>query len=69
MEAGAWTAPGLRETYALSSKNAFGQETGKTPLIRFTADGRFSDDGAMKILYHEYTDCLNLAKEPGSGNV
>jgi hypothetical protein len=43
------------------------QSTGKTPVIRFTRDGQFADDGAMKVLYHEYTDCLNLAKEPGAG--
>jgi hypothetical protein len=55
-------------TYALSSKNSFGGETGKTPAISFTADGKFTDNGAMSILYHEYTECLNLGKDPGSGN-
>jgi hypothetical protein len=54
-------------TYALSSKNFAGEETGKTPQISFTADGKFTDNGAMSILYHEYIDCLNTAKEPGSG--
>jgi hypothetical protein len=54
-------------TYALSSKNFAGEETGKTPLISFTADGKFTDNGAMSILYHEYIDCLNTAKEPGTG--
>jgi hypothetical protein len=54
-------------TYALSSKNFAGEETGKTPVISFTADGKFTDKGALKILYHEYNECLNLAKEPGSG--
>jgi len=54
-------------TYALSSRNIAGEETGKTPLISFTADGKFTDNGAMSILYHEYNDCLNAAKEPGSG--
>jgi len=54
-------------TYALSSKNFLGEETGKTPLISFTADGRFTDNGALKILVHESVDCLNAAKEPGSG--
>jgi hypothetical protein len=54
-------------TYALSSKNFLGEETGKTPLISFTTDGRFTDNGALKILVHESVDCLNAAKEPGSG--
>jgi len=54
-------------TYALSSKNMAGEETGKTPLISFTPDGKFTDNGALKILYHEYVDCLNAGKDPGSG--
>jgi hypothetical protein len=53
--------------YAFSSKDFAGQETGKTPLISFTADGKFTDKGAMSIMYHEYNDCLNAAKAPGSG--
>lgn len=54
-------------TYALSSKNFAGEETGKTPLINFTTDGRFTDNGAMKILYHQYVDCLNAGIDPGAG--
>ncbi len=54
-------------TYVMSSKTALGNETGITPLISFTADGKFTDNGALKLLYHEYNECLNLAKEPGSG--
>jgi hypothetical protein len=54
-------------TYALSSKNFAGEETGKTPLVSFTADGKFTDNGALKILFHEYVECLNAAKDPGSG--
>jgi hypothetical protein len=53
--------------YAFSSKNFLGEETGKTPVISFTADGKFTDDGAISIMYHEYNDCLNVAKDPGSG--
>ncbi|HEY6063557.1 MAG TPA: hypothetical protein VIV35_08110 [Chitinophagaceae bacterium] len=53
--------------YALSSKNFLGEETGKTSVIGFTADGRFSDNGALKILSHESVECLNTAKTPGSG--
>ncbi len=39
----------------------------KIPVITFTADGRFADNGAIKVLYHEYTDCLNPGLLPGSG--
>ena len=48
-------------TYALSELN------GKIPSITFTADGRFTDDGAIKVLYHEYIDCINEALTSGSG--
>ena len=53
--------------YALSSKDFSGQETGKTPVISFTADGKFTDNGALNILNHAYVDCINSANEPGSG--
>ena len=48
-------------TYAMSEWN------GKIPTISFTSDGKFTDNGAIRILYHEYTDCLNAALAPGSG--
>lgn len=48
-------------TYALSEMN------GEIPSITFTSDGRFTDSGALKILYHEYIDCLNPALSTGSG--
>ena len=48
-------------TYALSALN------GKIPSITFTSDGRFSDNGAIKVLYHEYVDCVNPAPAAGSG--
>jgi len=48
-------------TYALSSLN------GQIPSIAFTTDGRFADNGAIKVLYHEYIDCLNPAPPAGSG--
>ncbi|MEJ7712786.1 MAG: hypothetical protein WKF84_23790 [Pyrinomonadaceae bacterium] len=35
-------------TYVLSEVN------GKIPSIAFTSDGRFTDNGAMKEMYHEY---------------
>lgn len=40
---------------------------GKIPAISFTADGRFIDNGAVRILSHEYNDCINPALQPGSG--
>jgi hypothetical protein len=40
---------------------------GKIPSITFTADGRFTDNGAVKVLYHEYIDCINAGLMPGSG--
>jgi hypothetical protein len=48
-------------TFALSSLD------GKTPSITFASDGRFTDNGAIKVLYHEYIDCLNPALASGSG--
>jgi hypothetical protein len=48
-------------TYNMSAVN------GRVPSITFTTDGRFTDNGAMKVLYHEYIDCLNAALMPGSG--
>jgi hypothetical protein len=49
-------------TYVMSE--AFGI----IPSITFTADGRFTDQGAVRILYHESRDCLNPAFKPGSGS-
>lgn len=49
-------------TYTLSEHN------GKIPSITFTKEGSFTDNGAVKILYHEYIDCINPALTPGSGN-
>ncbi len=40
---------------------------GMIPSISFSADGKFTDKGAIRILYHEYTECLNPAITPGSG--
>ena len=48
-------------TYALSEWN------GKIPSITFASDGRFTDNGAIQVLYHEYIECLNPARTPGSG--
>jgi hypothetical protein len=38
---------------------------GTIPSLRFTNDGKFTDNGAIRILYHEYIDCLNPALLPG----
>jgi hypothetical protein len=54
-------------TYTMSSKDFLGGETGITPLISFTADGKFTDNGALKILDHDYVACVNPAYNPGSG--
>jgi hypothetical protein len=40
---------------------------GKIPVISFTADGQFTDKGAIKALYHEPDDCTNPGLAPGSG--
>jgi len=40
---------------------------GKIPTITFTSDGKFTDNGAVRVLYHEYVDCVNEALAPGSG--
>jgi hypothetical protein len=53
--------------YAFSSKDYAGQETGNTPVISFTADGKFADNGVVKILCHEYISCINPGLIPGSG--
>ncbi|MEO5562247.1 MAG: hypothetical protein ABIR18_02405, partial [Chitinophagaceae bacterium] len=48
-------------TYTMSAVN------GTIPAITFTPDGRFIDNGALKVLYHEYVECTNPALLPGSG--
>ena len=40
---------------------------GKIPAITFTSDGKFTDNGAVRVLVHEYVDCVNEALAPGSG--
>lgn len=37
------------------------------PVINFTADGKFTDNGVIRVLYHEYTNCVNAGFRPGSG--
>lgn len=48
-------------TYVMSE--AFG----KIPAITFTAAGGFNDNGAIRVLCHEYNDCINPGLAPGSG--
>jgi hypothetical protein len=48
-------------TYTMKSFN------GKIPSITFTSSGTFTDNGALKELYHEYISCLNPAVTSGSG--
>lgn len=40
---------------------------GKIPSITFTPDGKFTDNGAIRVLFHEYNDCINPGILPGSG--
>jgi hypothetical protein len=48
-------------TYALGAVN------GRIPAITFTSDGRFADNGAVKVMHHDLIDCANPAATPGSG--
>jgi len=38
-----------------------------TPMIRFTTDGQFTDNGVIRVLYHENNTCTNPGFKPGSG--
>lgn len=49
-------------TYNMSAVN------GKIPSINFTSNGNFTDNGALKQLYHDDNSCLNPAFTPGSGS-
>ena len=42
---------------------------GKIPVITFTADGQFTDNGAIRALYHESDDCTNPGLAPGRRQV
>lgn len=42
-------------------------DEGKNPSITLSADGKFTDHGAIKVLCHEYIDCINPGLLPGSG--
>ena len=37
------------------------------PTITFTADGRFIDNGVVRVLYHEGNTCVNPGFKQGSG--
>ena len=49
--------------YSFNANN----ETDKKPMIIFSSDGKFTDQGVLSIIYHEYIDCINNAIKPGSG--
>lgn len=40
---------------------------GKVPSITFTPDGRFTDDGALKVLEHNLYRLYGVAAKPGAG--
>jgi hypothetical protein len=48
-------------TYVLREVNR------QIPSITFSSDGRFTDRGALKVLFHDGNDCLNPGAKPGSG--
>ena len=50
-----------------AGKYALSEWNGVIPSITFTADGRFVDEGALRVLYHEYVDCINPALAAGAG--
>ncbi len=37
------------------------------PSITFTADGKFSDNGVIRVLYHDNNTCINPGFKQGSG--
>jgi hypothetical protein len=37
------------------------------PIISFTPDGKFTDNGVVRVLYHDNTTCINPGFKPGSG--
>ncbi len=37
------------------------------PSITFTADGKFSDNGVIRVLYHDNNACINPGFKQGSG--
>ncbi|HSU66133.1 MAG TPA: hypothetical protein VLJ39_04650, partial [Tepidisphaeraceae bacterium] len=44
------------------------ERNGKIPAITFTADGRFREDGALKVLDHDYHgNAFSVADAPGGG--
>jgi hypothetical protein len=55
------------EYVKFSGTYVMGEWNGMIPTISFTNDGKFVDKGAIRLLYHEYVDCLNPAVTPGSG--
>jgi hypothetical protein len=48
-------------TYTMS------ESYGIHPIITFTADGKFNDNGVVRTLYHDGNTCINPGVKPGSG--
>ncbi len=48
-------------TYTMSESN------GERPIITFTPDGKFTDNGAIRNLFHDGNTCVNPGFIPGSG--
>ena len=46
---------------------AFQPDQGKVPKITFRADGRFTDEGALKVLEHNSYPLYGVARKPGEG--
>ncbi len=40
---------------------------GIIPVITFTANGQFADNGVIRVLYHEGSNCVNPGFQQGSG--
>jgi hypothetical protein len=43
------------------------EDSGQIPSITFSSDGRFVDNGALRVMSHEGNVCVNPAFKPGSG--
>ena len=55
-------------SYVLNNKDISNNESSKKVAIVFNSDGKFTDQGVVSVIYHEYIDCINNAIKPGSGN-
>jgi hypothetical protein len=51
----------------LEGTYAFSEHNGKVPKITFSADGRFTDDGALNVLEHCLYRLYHTTRKPGQG--